>query len=158
MNYIKGVHPSYKEQFDKLTTAYIEMRVNPYDACGCFVGNLLNSTKEWYFCKRTIIIQNFSERNVNDEEIQQAIASIEEESKGLYTPEEITHLEKIFMYSIRGFGGATFWRNPTPAAEEVLFKGLEKTLNVLKSIHISKGEDVEGEFAFTKRINKSLTT
>lgn len=42
---------TYKEQFDKLTRAYINDEVQPFENCACFVGNLLNKNAMWCLAK-----------------------------------------------------------------------------------------------------------
>src|SRR5688572_14773360 len=39
--------PTYKEQFDKITTAYINNELQPWQECACFIGNLLNGDSQW---------------------------------------------------------------------------------------------------------------
>lgn len=152
MKFIKGVHPTYKEQFDKLTRAYIEMKVDPFSCSGCFVGNLLNGNPEWNRAKKQIMIRDLDGhlRHVNDEEISKALEAIDKESKGLYSPKEILIIEKIFMCNLlpseRWMRG-----NLTEKMEDDLFKNFIKALEALKNLHIAKGEEIEEEFIFKKR-------
>src|SRR5258706_548549 len=38
--------PTYKEQFDKVTEAYINGTLEPYRSCACFIGNMLGGS-DW---------------------------------------------------------------------------------------------------------------
>lgn len=154
IQFIPGVHPSYKSQFDKLTVAYIANQVNPYDCCGCFVGNLLNRTSMWNRCKSDLIIYDMGStvgRVVTPQEMEEARLSIEAQSNGFYTPEEIIDLEGNFMRIVRGYGDFKSWRHPTPKMEDVLFRAFEATLNGLKQLHLSKGEIIDETPVFVKR-------
>lgn len=128
-------HPTYKQQFDKLTVAYIENKVDPYDACACFIGNLLNGKDAWLRCRQGYTYEVSAFRLIVDDK---AFSCIREESGGLYTPREIIDMEYNFLYTYGHFG-----KN-----ENSLFEAFCSTLEMLKNIHISKGEDVEliGEF------------
>lgn len=139
--------PSYKEQWDKLTKAYINDEVNPYDECACFVGNLLNGSSNWAACRMGDAYRGASkvyfDATFND----------------YYTSYDIVALENTFMGIIWGYvrphyvieTGCAYAYNHLEEKEEILFKAFEKTLELLKQIHISKGENVEEEFEFKKR-------
>lgn len=137
MNTIKfdaAVHPTYKQQFDKLTEAYIKGEVNPMDRCACFVGNLLGG-KNW----NDII-----------------------DRQGFYTADEIGNIEWEFMFnSTKQKLGVRCWlRNfgdnplavPSAEDEQILFESFSHTLEVLKQIHISKGEIIDAAPEFKKRV------
>lgn len=91
--------PTYKEQFDKLTRAYIKGEVNPMMSCNCFVGNLLNNTDDWSACR------HFNDGNIVPASpagftmgnFRAAISSIEETSGGLYDQSDIVALERNFI-------------------------------------------------------------
>lgn len=134
---------TYKEQFDKLTRAYIAEEVNPYRSCNCFIGNLLG-TDEW-------------KRN------------IESEHNGQYSGEEIANMEVNFMSTVKHLtigGRDNFFANAFsereinllrdsifthPNYENALFKAFESTLDMLKLIHIFKGEIINNAPIFIKR-------
>lgn len=133
---------TFKQQFDKLTEAYIRGEVYPYEPCACFVGNLLNRTSDW--CTRGGII--WKELYFHDESSEEQMKrAVLRESGGFYTIHEIHLLEQTFLMNIRT---NREWNEPL--YEEQLFKAFEKTLDLLKQIHESKGEIVE-PFQFTKR-------
>ena len=143
--FIKGVHPTYKQQFDKLTEAYITDDVRPFSPCACFVGNLLNGRTDW------------QSGQIGFHSGESASNCIQQESNGLYTIDDINRMEYNFM--IKKFNGASiFWDDRKLCIdEELLFQAFASTLEMLKEIHISKGEEVDEVPEFKKRINNFLT-
>lgn len=126
---------TYSQQFNKLTQAYIRGEVNPYHPCHCFVGNLLNNTDEWRHGRETYgSVTEFLKHYILAQE------SISEESSGLYTVEDIVALEETFMNRV-GYHHS----------EDELFHAFDATLDHLKKIHISKGENVDETPLFKKR-------
>lgn len=155
----------FKTQFDKLTMAYIEEKVDPYKECACFVGNLLNGNNRWNGIRKymtngrsTILDPTFYDYGGS---VNLAVESIKEQSDGMYSPEEILHLENVFLYTLEQ-GTVGTYESPCrgtvlthPNYEEALFKAFSITLDELKKIHESKGEVVD-EFIFTKRQKKEV--
>jgi hypothetical protein len=135
IKFIPGVHPSYKEQFDKLTRAYINDEVEPYISCSCFVGNLLNNKSVWDFGRRVI-------GNIETDASCLRVAQncIDRESSGLYSVKEIVDLEARFMLCVDNHN------------EEGLFNAFSKTLDLLKQIHLSKGEIIDEVPEFKRRV------
>ena len=139
--------PTYKQQFDKLTEAYIMGNVDPWECKACFVGNLLGGD-QWEDIRSGAMaktVQTGTPNKVSSNyKAHLAIDFIKERSNGLYTPEEIISLEATFLHSY-GFdrGGSV--------DENALFISFEKTLNLLKQIHISKGEIIDDAPVFQKR-------
>lgn len=123
---------TFKQQFDKLTEAYIRGEVDAFDCKKCFVGNLLNGNGDWMDCRGDI-------GELTDEKGLKTIISIE--ANGFYTPLEIIQLEERFM---------DLAPLPSRQHEDLLFEAFSKTLDLLKQIHESKGEIVE-PFEFVKR-------
>ena len=154
---------TFKQQFDKLTEAYIKGEVEPYDSCGCFVGNLLNKTNDWIGClagergqgKGEIIMQNHW--GFNREEFDLALEVIKING---YTPRQISMLENCFMHNItKHINTQSAFRFNTsyvdmldahPDKEDIIFNAFSKTLDLLKEIHESKGEVVD-KIEFKKR-------
>lgn len=134
--------PTYKEQFDKITRAYIANELEPYDNCACFIGNLLNNDPEWSSGR---IRTNFREFSIQKSGIMSAEACIKRQAYGFYTLHEIYEMEANFMSTIEHSASNTEYYN-----EDGLFHAMESTLEMLKQIHISKGEQVD-EIPFTKR-------
>lgn len=129
---------SYKQQFDKLTEAYIQDRVQPYSGCACFIGNLLDGRSEWLNCRGGY---DFSKGDYDS-----ILVFVDLGEWNGYTSMEIIEMEKLFLgiiykeWSIKGIG----W-------EDALFEAFEKTLELLKEIHTSHGEVIEETPAFNKR-------
>ncbi len=149
---------TFKQQFDKLTEAYIRGEVNPFDHCACFVGNLLNGNSGWVRSAPPAIkkmtcesLEDFTE--LLAEECKESVERIVEiEAEGLYTPEEIFFIEKTFMDAFWNGSLVKYQsvRREDQEYEDGLFEAFEKTLDLLKQIHESKGEVVE-PFEFVKR-------
>lgn len=141
----------YSEQFNKLTTAYVAGKVDPYSACGCFVGNLLNNNREW-------IEARFGLGNIGDYDkktMEKSTNCVRKESNGLYSLQEIYNLEKLFLETYSENKGDTqafsSSETPTQQDEDALFIAFEKTLDALKELHISKGEVIDEVPVFKKR-------
>lgn len=156
---------TFKEQFDKLTTAYINNEVKPYIGCACFVGNLLNRVGTWG-CIREY--RSFGESILQDwcaEVFGAGDKFILEESEGTYSAKEILSLENLFLKTLErktiGYKAPTFSNSldtmvtKHPNYEEALFTAFSVTLDALRGIHESKGEKVD-EFIFTKRKLKAV--
>lgn len=140
---------TFQIQYDKIVNAYYQDKLNPYQCCGCFVGNLLDNEDMWRRCKPGLFLKEGSNiRKPTQTEIDNAIKIIREKSGGLYTPEEIFKIEAKFMSYFRGT--SENWKQITPDFENTLFKAMESTLIMLKEIHESKGEIVPS-YDFKKR-------
>lgn len=143
--------PTYAEQWQKLTEAYVNDRVNAYEPCCCFVGNLLNGTDGWEACRKSsdgwgmeVYRHPFVSLTLFDDTTSMYVdgrESIELHSNGLYKPIDIIQLEQLFLRTYN-----------TTKNEESLFKAFCVTLDLLKQIHISKGEVIDETPVFTKRI------
>lgn len=147
--------PTYKEQFDKITRAYIANELEPYQDCACFIGNLLEGGI-WSMCRpdfgkvgRLPIIQ--------EHEYIEGLNFIREMSNGLYSPQDIMNMEKNFLEVINSntttndsIGGINHKRHRN--FENALFLAMESTLEMLKKIHEDSGEIVDPpSVPFTKR-------
>jgi hypothetical protein len=130
--------PTFKQQFDKITIAYFENRLNPMDACACFIGNLLNGKEDWIDCR--LGMSGSPEKFRLDLTEKNALRTIEIESDGLYSPMDIIEMEWNFLY---------IWKDGLKT-EESLFDAMDSTLDMLKKIHESKGE-VIGAIELKKR-------
>lgn len=159
VKFIPGYHPSFMEQFNKLTEAYISNKVNPFESCGCFVGNLLNRHTKWHYVKPSCTVMTFgmATRSPNADELEIGNKVLREQSNGLYTGREIEQLEKSFMRGLGDYGGVMSWKQPSATAEQLLFRNFSTTLDLLRQVHISKGEIIEERPVFNKR-QLQLTT
>jgi len=129
--------PTYKEQFDKITRAYIADELQPTNSCACFIGNLLNNNREWAM-GRVFDWKNHGIGVVANEHLIMLVVNAE--ANGLYSAQEIVDMEDNFL-SIYSDGFQS---------EDALFHAMESTLEMLKQIHISKGEQVD-PIPFAKR-------
>lgn len=142
----------YKTQFDKLTSAYIAGKVDPYSACGCFVGNLLNNSINWVKARDLDL-------KVAKDQTTKTISKecVDEESNNSYSLQEIYDLERIFLRTYRENNGDYYafdsirGTGATKQDEDALFIAFEKTLEYLKQLHISKGEVIDEIPVFEKR-------
>lgn len=140
--------PTYQQQFDKLTAAYVNNKVIPMDSCACFVGNLLNGNGEWHHVRH-----GYGELTPRKDALQMGTEIIVKESNGFYTPLEIVLLEEEFM---KGSGDLTYMDCPEDIDEDLLFKAFCNTLEALKKIHIEKGEVIDTPQVFQKRKLQSV--
>ncbi len=122
---------TYQEAYDKIIEAYHKDKIKPYDPSFCFCGTL-HGDKNW--CDYSL------------------------ENDWTYTFSEYGRMEKVLIETLGGkwcFNGncdlteAVFSHNSN--YEEKLFKGMCAALDVLKQIHIERGEDVEIRTTITKR-------
>lgn len=145
---------TFKEAFDRITTAYLNNELHPYDNCACFVGNLLNGDELWSCCRYNYGIAG-KVCNVDEEEYQQDIHLIRGSG---YTPSEIMYMENNFLtiidentyHSLKKDGYISVG-DDHPDYENALFLAMDSTLEILKSIHQSKGENVDTSVSFSKR-------
>ena len=137
--------PTYKEQHDKIVSAYMKDKLDPLNSCACFIGNLLNGKAEWAWIrtwKDNLPVVNHPLHRF----FLSGIRCIFAESNELYSVENIIALERNFLKTLYPKGinlAGTF-------DEDKLFEAMDTTLEMLKQIHISKGEKVE-EIEFVKR-------
>lgn len=141
--------PTYQEQWQKITSAYLNNELNPWRNCACFVGNLLQKRSDWAFCRSElgVLTQDEIYRNIG-------IKYINMLSGDLYSAQEIIALELNFLQVIDagtenkgklGFAISSDFslKQEHPNYENALFEAMVSTLEMLRQIHISKGEDVD---------------
>ncbi len=164
--------PTYKQQFDKLTTAYIANKIDPYYDCACFIGNLLGG-RSWCGIRRSgSAIGNGQLKEKNELidfnyfglNFKQGEQFISYRSEGLYTPEDILIMKNNFLHIINkrtvdieeGEDLPTFAIKGHPNYENALFEAFESTLEILKVIHERSGEVIDTPFTFIKRQSHAL--
>lgn len=125
---------TFKQSFDLLTEAYINGEVNPYDSHFCFCGNLENNNVNW---QNTKGYTNTLYKELN------------------YTADDYIEMELAFMSRFfKYFGFGVCQNNNTvkqynsgtldlPGYEDVLWQAFNDALEVLRQIHIARGEEVE---------------
>lgn len=147
LNKITMPQPTYREQYDKIVDAYIKDKLKPWDCIACFIGNLLNGKDDWAHGRtmtrgtNNVLVCDIS---INDARVQLAQQCVDDESNGLYSLREICALEENFLNYISPLG-------IDGCSEQQLFEAMCSTLEMLRLIHISKGEDVDA-IPLTKRV------
>lgn len=143
----------YKVQAEKIIQAYLKCEIRPYNACACFIGNLLNNNSRWVFARD--VKWNFQNSGQKDVCITPTLISnvlltqmllvvatktIKEESDNMYTIYDICQLEQNFL------------RIYETDDEDSLFKAMTSTLEILKIIHVNLGEVIEEDTQLKKRV------
>lgn len=130
------ITPNYETQWQKITSAYVNNRLHPYINCACFIGNLLNGRREWSYAK------GIGGGVTNDiKMLRIANRCILGEAAGIYSIDEILAMEDKFM-SLVSLGDT---------AEDDLYDAMVSTLEMLRKIHESKGDETAREIPLTKR-------
>lgn len=134
--------PTFKQQYDKIVSAYFKDELQPYIRCACFIGNLIGDQG------------NFREQNPR----------ISYFANKFYTEKQIEDLERNFLITISQ-NTIESQRKCLSASDTVdminiiagdrnyenaLFMAMDSTLQMLKEIHKGWGENVE-ECKFEKR-------
>lgn len=125
---------TYEQAWQKITTAYVNNELRPFENCACFVGNLLGGAQWAYIRCFTGKLRDPARHTFrgNDKVILASFKFIKDQG---YAPGEIVRLEEIFMDSLRG--------EPDHITEDSLFAAMVAGLEELRKIHIAKGENVE---------------
>lgn len=135
--------PTYKEGFDKITVDYIEDKIEPYNANFCFCGSLNNHSGSWqrngslfyssnqFFDMERALLKTIAEQTIGLDKMQ-----------GVYyacsTPEVDSEWLRGTVKSHQNY-------------ENALFNGMCNALDVLKQIHIERGEIIDTVPVFKKR-------
>jgi hypothetical protein len=132
---------TYKESKDKIIAAYFNNEIEPYEMEFCFCGTLAYDN---YACDWSVDF--YTKRELKDME-KALLQTIKDETVG----------EICDMYGLERGNRLRVVRNKIqahPNYETALFNGMVNALEVLKQIHINKGEEIEEEednFNFQKR-------
>jgi hypothetical protein len=137
--------PPFKEQEDKIIQAYFKDEIKPFDAKFCFCGTLAPNTTWKYKTSRI--------------------------GKHVYTEIEYRRMEGALFSQFPGvlykdlgiisfpgnyrMGSELYIFDNKERFEDLLFTGMVAALEVLKSIHIEHGQQIEEPILLTKRV---LTT
>lgn len=128
---------TYQQAYDKIIDAYFKNEIRPYEPRFCFCGTLNNNEGEWFNSKL-------------------------ERSGIYYTHKELKKMEMPFLMTIDYFTLNEGKKIPSSVDnsfsimihhnyENALFEGMCRALEVLKQIHISRGETIDGNIGFKKR-------
>ena len=123
---------TYKQAFDKITEAYIKDEIQPFRNEFCFCGTLADGSAGW------------RHRNING-----------------YSVLEFVKMEDALLNTISAnTGGGPSWFRALICTsdmvehsnyEDAIFLGMCAALEVLKQIHIERGEIIDETPTFTKR-------
>ena len=144
---------TFKEQYDKIVDAYFGNRLEPFNGCACFVGNLLNNRSAWQLVRKW----NYEGKGKITEDLLHYTAGLNcivKNSQGFYSPSDIVRIENNFLAKINentaNFSGIEEYNDKDidtiqehPNYEEALFIAMDSTLDLLKQIHEAKGEVVD---------------
>ena len=128
MNYM-NTHPKFQTQYDKIIQAYFKDEIKPQDAEFCICGTLCNNNSKW--------AGHWPIRN----------------DYGHYTGLEYTRIENALFFGIGEVDGNRHTNKPS---ESGLFSGMCAALDVLKQIHIERGEVIDEVPVFKQRQLASL--
>lgn len=152
---------TYRQAFDRITGAYLNNQLEPYVNCACFIGNLLGGTNVWatgrYAWRR---LQEPGGRTILSPTYCERYAALITSLEG-YTQDQIFNMELLFMSTIAKHAGggnpqdyqyeliyqdgatAMQYRDRHPNYENALYEAMVVTLEMLKQIHIDRGEEVD---------------
>lgn len=126
---------TYKQAYDKIIDAYFKDEIKPLHPCFCFCGTLCDGEIGW--C-RSPLDNHYDYKN--------------------YTGYEYVRLEKALIHTMRiirdevACFNLLYMEKTNPVAyEHALFDGMCAALDVLKQIHIERGEVIDEVPVFTKR-------
>lgn len=123
---------TYKKAFDKITEAYIKDEIKPMDRNTCFCGTLGWNTGNDYYTR-------YDYKKMEWALLRRLI--------GIYTDLVYLTPPQINIYGFQWVfceGVKEGVEPKTKEYEDALFRGLCDALDVLKKIHIERGENVDG--------------
>lgn len=144
--------PTYEQQWQKITEAYTNNKLEPYVSCACFIGNLLNNTDDWSMGRictdyqSPFLVIRQASRDSEYCDVDGAIKSIMEQSEGMYTLSQIIEMEQTFLRAIAG----------DEHNEDKIFQGMVLSLEALRKIHEAKGDPTAKEIKLEKRILQTV--
>jgi len=150
--------PTFKQQFDNVMRAYLKNEIIADNPCACFIGNLLNHNSLW--CSRDVEEKDgrnigYKEHSDHTDGTFKAIQTIEDESDGLYTHQDIMDIEWEFMKwaSKMEYTNRTAFslERSTMTYEDRLYRGIEAALLKLREVHERHGEVIE-DYVVQKRV------
>lgn len=134
---------TYKQAYDLLIDAYYKDKIKPYDPEFCFCGTLNNNDSDWYDWRCSAYASNVHEDGLN------------------YNGRELWRMEDALLITLHielnTENKYSQFRNHFDVTEdlyyeEVLFEGFCKALDVLKQIHIERGEVIDEVCELSKRV------
>lgn len=155
---MKPGQPTYEQQWQKITSAYLNKLLNPYIECACFIGNILSNRRDWSGCRRGEIESGEGYLYPTSPLYKRADLFIAKQSNNLYTPNIIVTLENNFLKILHintpgkvaeWYGGKDVVRHPN--YENALYEAMTSTLELLRQIHEAAGDETAKEITLQKR-------
>lgn len=144
---------TYEQQWQKLTTAYLNNELRPFSSSFCLCGNLCDNSDDWFN-------RNCSHRAIN------VPLDTKHHDYGQYTGQELFDMEDALLQTIHKQCGTTskydklctnkdrlkYFVEHHPNFEDALFEGMCNALEVLRKIHESKGDETAKIITLSKRV------
>lgn len=118
---------TYREAYDKIIAAYFKDEIQPWESQFCFCGNLNDKNPGWGY------IWDYNNYYSYEQ----------------YNKMEYALLDSLFYETVSGITKCADTGNLL--YEEKLFDGMSAALDVLKQIHIERGEIIDEVPEVTKR-------
>jgi len=119
---------TYKQAYDKIIDAYFRDEIKPYNAGFCFCGTLCDNNHGWNKCSYSAVYKNQPHHDFMN-----------------YSGKNYADMERELLRRLDVITSDHF------DYESELFAGMSAALDVLKQIHIDRGEVIDELPAFTKR-------
>lgn len=120
---------TYKQAYDKIIEAYFKDEIHPLDSSFCFCGTLCDNKTDWFGSARYFHFDSHG-----------------------YKGDDFVLMETALLDTIYPSDTPVgFNCIGSPGYEQLLFEGMCAALDVLKQIHIERGEAIDEVPEFTKR-------
>lgn len=131
---------TYNEAYNKIIDAYFKDEIKPYDQDFCFCGTLCNGNGRWWWWSRSFDTET-TDFNYSKTELLKM-------EKALLVPlAKLVNRGDIFLSDEK----SRLKCQSHSGYEDTLFAGMSAALDVLKQIHIERGEVIDETPVFTKR-------
>jgi hypothetical protein len=124
---------TYNEAYNKIIDAYFKDEIKPFHPAFCFCGTLCENKAEWYGI------------SLFESTMGGVFSSSHHASHG-YTGQHFERMESALLNRL------CFVDQKSDNWEDALFKGMCAALEVLKQIHLSKGEIIDEVPEFKRRV------
>ncbi len=138
---------TYKQAYDRLTEAYIKDQIQPYNPEFCFCGTLNDSSPQWF--NSSCAEKQANKHNDGIHYSGEELFAMENEFLN-HLHVKLNTAEKYDPFSLIRKG--IVYTIYHPQYEQVLFEAFCKALDVLKQIHIDRGEVIDEVPEFKKRV------
>lgn len=130
---------TYRQAYDKIIEAYFKDEIEPMDGKFCFCGTLCGNTEHWM---SSIVNSDYSVKE---------LINMEDALLTPFSPKYVLkeYLEEHEVETPGCWAGGI--EEDDSDYEEILFSGMSAALDVLRQIHIDRGEVIDEPIAFTQR-------